>query len=242
MRIASSVTSLSWIPSEAVKGLSKLGFTLGALHYDEPLADSFAGPDELEQWRLGDRFRFGNRLTAWIEAVDGRVTNFGFGEDSGCLMGATTVGAAPAAVTFAGFKLPPLRPEPEVHGSSVTFRQTVGGCTGIPAPRPVRHKPFVQYRAPTVWTTLALTIHADGRSEFAVEGASAFPRHWIYGPDFELVAKSGVAKYKKWFAHSFGDRTPWGDEDSPALMAEVESALERELSTVIMRSGKPKFR
>ena len=66
MRIESSVTSLSWIPSEAVKGLSKLGFTVGPLHYDEPLSDSFADLDELEEWRLADRFRFGNRLTAWI--------------------------------------------------------------------------------------------------------------------------------------------------------------------------------
>ena len=39
MKIESSVTSLSWIPSEAVKGLSKLGFTMGPLHYDEHLPE-----------------------------------------------------------------------------------------------------------------------------------------------------------------------------------------------------------
>src|SRR5436190_14188217 len=212
MRIESSVTSLSWIPSEAVKGLSKLGFTVGPLHYDEPLSDSFADLDELEEWRLADRFRFGNRLTAWIEVADGRITDFG--QDGACLMGSTTVGLGPAALTFAGFKLPERRSEPEVHESSVTFRQTVGGCTGIPAPRPVRHKPFVQYRAPAVWTTLALTIHADGRAEFEVEGASKFPRHWVYGPDFKLAAKSGLADYREWWSHSFGERTPWGEQDS----------------------------
>lgn len=240
-RIESSVTSLSWIPSKAVEGVLKYGFTVGPLHHDEPLPDSFADTAELEQWRLADRFRFGNRISAWIDVEDGRIVRFR--QEGGLLMGATTLKLGPAAVTFAGYRLPDLRPDPEVTPTSVTFRQTVGGATGVPAPRPVRHKPFVQYRAPSVWTTLALTIHADGRSDFAVEGASAFPRHWVYGADGKLAAKSGVARFKEMFRHSFGTRTPWGDHDSPALMTEIESALERELSGVIMRGGgKPKYR
>ena len=36
--------------------------------------------------------------------------------------------------------------------------------------------------------------------------------------------------------------SPWGGEDSPALVAEVESAMERELSRVIMGEGKRKVR
>ncbi len=36
MRIESSVTSVSWIPSEAIEGLPKLPFELGIGHYDEP--------------------------------------------------------------------------------------------------------------------------------------------------------------------------------------------------------------
>jgi hypothetical protein len=241
MKIESSVTSLSWIPSEAVKGLSKVGFTMGPLHYDDPLPDAIGDLDELEELREADRFRFGNRLAGWIEVEDGKVV--AHGQEGGGLMGSTTLTVGPASATFAGFLLPEMRPEPEVGETSVTFRQTVGGCTGVPAPRPVRHKPFVQYRAPTVWTTLALTIHADGRSEFAVEGASKFPRHWVYDNDLKLAQKSGLAEYKEWFAHSFGERTPWGDQDSPAMMAEVESALEREMSGVIMRGGgKPKYR
>lgn len=242
MRIESSVTSLSWIPSEAVRGVAKLGFTVGPLHYDEPLPDAFDDLEELEAWRAADSFRFGNRIVGWIDVDgDGRVT--GHGQDGGGLMGATTLRVGPAAATFTGFLLPVLRPEPEVGADRVTFRQTVGGATGVPAPRPVRHKPFVQYRAPTVWTTLSLTLHTDGRADFAVEGASAFPRHWVYGDDGKLAQKSGITEYKDWFAHSFGDRTPWGDQDSPAMMAEVESALEREMSGVIMRGGgKPKYR
>ena len=49
--------------------------------------------------------------------------------------------------------------------------------------------------------------------------------------------------FGKWFNNSFGDRTPWGEQDSPAVVAAVESALERSLSTAIMSGGtKPKIR
>ena len=66
--------------------------------------------------------------------------------------------------TFEPVPLPDIRHEPEVTETSVRFVQTTGGRTGLPAPRRVKHPPFVQFRAPTVWTTLALTIHADGTS------------------------------------------------------------------------------
>ena len=74
---------------------------------------------------------------------------------------------------------------------------------------------------------------AEGR----LVGASPFPRHWIYGGDGGLAAKSGMTDFKDWAGHAFGRHTPWGDEDSPALVAAVETALERELSNVVMRGG-----
>ena len=40
-----------------------------------------------------------------------------------------------------------------------------GGRTGVPMPRKVRRPPFVQWSAPLAWTTLSLTVHADGRVE-----------------------------------------------------------------------------
>ena len=49
--------------------------------------------------------------------------------------------------------------------------------------------------------------------------------------------------FDEWYRESYGKNTPWGDEDSPAFVTEVESALERELSHSIMREGaasKPK--
>jgi hypothetical protein len=70
-----------------------------------------------------------------------------------------------------------------------------------------------------------------------VVGASPFPRHWIYDQEGRLVAKSGTTDYTTWSREHFGANTPWGDIDSPALITEVETALERELSLRIMREG-----
>jgi hypothetical protein len=107
----------------------------------------------------------------------------------------------------------------------------------------VPHKPFVQFWPSIAWTTLALTINTDGTSSHELVGASPFPRHWIYDHEGRLVEKSGVIDFGKWFNNSFGERTPWGEQDSPAIVAAVESALERSLSGAIMSGGaKPTIR
>ena len=114
---------------------------------------------------------------------------------------------------------------------------------GLPTPRPVPRKPFMQFWPSIAWTTLALTVNADGSSTHELVGASPFPRHWIYDAEGRLAEKSGVIDFKKWFNDSFGQHTPWGAYDSPAIVASVESALERQLSTSIMRGGaKPRIR
>ncbi len=97
----------------------------------------------------------------------------------------------------------------------------------------------MQFLAPIVWSTLELTLHADGRAEGRLVGASPFPRHWVYDRAGALDAKSGMTDFKDWAGHAFGKHTPWGDEDSPALVTAVETALERELSNTIMRGGGP---
>jgi hypothetical protein len=85
-------------------------------------------------------------------------------------------------------------------------------------------------------------MFADGTSACDVSGASPFPRHWIYDHDQNLCLKSGLVDFALWYQHAFGKRTPWGDEDSPALVTEVETALERDLSMRIMRGGaKPRI-
>src|SRR2546425_182929 len=82
----------------------------------------------------------------------------------------------------------------------------------------VRRRRFLQLTAPTAWTTLALTIHADGSSEHQVVGASPFPRHWIYDHTGVLVAKTGLIDFTGWLRGAFGRHTPWGEEESPALV------------------------
>ena len=94
-----------------------------------------------------------------------------------------------------------------------------------------------------VWTTLQLTVDADGTSEHHLTGASGFPRHWLYGVDGHLEKKAGLTEFGEWYRHAFGKHTPWGDEDSPTLVTEVETALERELAGRIMQGGaKPSTR
>jgi hypothetical protein len=213
MRFDAAVTSISWIPSEAVEGMTKMPFETGVAHYDVPPPEAVEGVATLDELRVADRFRFANRLEAWIEVEDGTITGYGYGDES-------------------------RQAEPEVGDGWVRFSQTGGGRTGVPAPRRVSHPPFVQFRAPLAWSTLTMTIHADGRVEHELSGASPFPRHWVYGPDGKLSHKSGLVDFKDWYRHSFGKHTPWGDEESPALVAEVESALERELSVALMKGDR----
>jgi hypothetical protein len=93
-----------------------------------------------------------------------------------------------------------------------------------------------------VWTTLSLTLHADGRAEPAVTGASPFPRHWVYDHQGRLSGKSGLTDFRDWYRSAFGRHSPWGDADSPALVTAVETALERALSVRLMHGGhKPRL-
>jgi len=243
MRIDGSATCISWIPSEAIKGVMKLPFSMGVAHYDDPPPDALDGaaiPEVLERLRSGDRFRFANHLSAWIEVEDGAIT--GWGQGGGPFVGSTTMRAG-RSITVAAVAFEPIRPSVEVGDGWVRFRQSAGGRTGVPAPRHVNRPPFVQVVAPTAWSTLSLTLHADGRRELDLEGASPFPRHWLYDADGRLVRKSGMIDFKEWYRHAFGAHTPWGDEDSPTIATEVETGLERQLSTSIMRGGfRPRVR
>jgi hypothetical protein len=200
MRHESSITSLSWIPSEAVEGSTRLAFDAGITHYDDPPPDQI---DDLEALRVADRFRFANVLRGWIEVGDGgEITGCGYA--GGGLMGSTTV--------------------------------RVGGL------RRRFQAPFVQWQAPLVWTTLSLTLHADGRAESTVTGASSFPRHWIYDHRGALSHKSGLTDFRDWYRSAFGRHSPWGDTDSPALITAVGTALERTLSVQLMHgSVKPRI-
>jgi hypothetical protein len=234
-----SITSLSWIPSEAVEGSTRLAFDAGLAHYDDPPPETI---EDLEALRAEDRFRFANALRAWVETdASGHIKDWGY--EGGGLMGSTSVKFGPLTRTFEAIGLPDIAKKPERGDGWVRFVQTAGGRTGVPAPRRVRRRPFVQWQAPLVWTTLSLTVHADGKAEGSLTGASRFPRHWVYSDDGRLSHKSGLADFKDWYRKSFGRHTPWGDTDSAALVTAVETALERSLSAQIMQGGaKPTIR
>src|SRR5687767_9227188 len=73
-RFESSVTAVSWIPSEAISGPSKIPFEFGVTHYDEPPPDRL---EDIEQLRTTDRFREANELRGFIEVEDGRIVRAG---------------------------------------------------------------------------------------------------------------------------------------------------------------------
>jgi hypothetical protein len=231
MRVESSVTAISWIPSEAVEGLPRLPFSLGMAHYDE------APPDEitdLAAMREADAFREANELRAFIEVEDGKIVEHGhLGRGH---LGVTKVKLGPREISVPAVAMPTLQPAPEVGDGWVRFTQTAGGRTGVPAPRHVHGKPFFQISSALAWTTLSLTLYADGSAEHELVGASTFPRHWIYR-DGKLVEKSGLIDFKEWYRKAFGENTPWGKEDSEPFVTQVETALERELSQSIMKGG-----
>jgi hypothetical protein len=232
MHVESSVTSVSWIPREAIEGYARLPWDLGIAHYDPPPPDVL---DDVEGLLAADAARFANQLRAWVEVQDGQIT--GYGHAGRGLIGRTRIQLAGARLQFSAVAFPDLRPQPEVGDGWVRFVQTTGGRPAMPVPRRVRNR--VRVVGPMVWSTLALRIRADGSSGFEVVGASPFPRHWVYDQAGRLAAKSGLIDFRRWHLEASPQRSPWGDEESPAVVTAVESALERQLSRLIVGADPP---
>lgn len=232
MRYESSVTSISWIPSEAMSGLMKVPMDLGISHYDEPPPDHVE-PDDLERLRADHRFRFANRLAVWVDVEDGQIVDTGY--SGGGFVGSTKITTG-FSVSVPGISFPVIQELPVINADGVRFQQTAGGRTGAPIPRTIDHPPYLRITAPSAWTTLALTITSAGNCHFELVGASPFPRHWVYGPDGEIAAKSGLIDYGEWARVHDHDHSPWHDFERAVLMSDVESKVERELSKVVMSS------
>ena len=238
MRIESAITSVSWIPSEAIPGVMRLPFDLGPMHYDDPPGEQIRDIPALAR---SGAVRFINELRAWVDVEDGWIVRHGHSGRG--WMGRTKLGFGSSKFLYPSIGMSDIRSEPEAGKLSVRFVQTTGGRAAVPLPRKLNRPPFLQIIPPVVWTTLALTIKADGSASSEVVGASPFPRHWIYDESGKLVKKVAVTDFKSWSGDIFGERTPWGNEDSPAFVTEVETAVERELSQTIMRGGtKPQIR
>jgi Cyclic nucleotide-binding domain len=233
VRIASSVTAVSWIPSEAVAGLAKLPFDFGVVHYDQAPPDRLVDIDLMHR---ADLFREANELKAWVDVEDGKIVDHGHAGRG--RIGVTKLKLGPKTISVPAVAMPTLQGV-DFGDGWVRFTQTAGGRTGAPAPRTVRGRPYFQWQSAIAWTTLALTLHADGSSEYELAGASTFPRHWIYDDEGTLVRKSGVVDFDKWYREAHVENTPWGSEDSPAVVTAAESELERELSAELMGVDPP---
>ena len=231
MRIESSVTSISWIPSEAVTGMTKMPFEMGMAHYDQAPPDVI---EDLEALRLADRFRFANELRAWIEVEDGRIVSHGYSGKGH--IGSTTIGFGRGKMTVAAVSLPDRQQEAEVDGDAGAVRPDRGrphrgagapagqvpalcpggGAAGLDHPGP--HHPR-RRDGPSTRPSAPAPSRATGSTTARASWSE----------------KTGVIDFKSWYTKAFGGHSPWGDEDSPALVTAVETALERELSQHIMR-------
>ncbi len=230
MRYESSVTTISWIPSEAMTGPMRVPMDLGIGHYDPPPPEQVS-VETLDTLKAEDRYRFANRLSAWIEVESGEIIDAGY---SGTAYVGSTTAKVGMAITIPGVSFPLLQVPPRIEAGRAVFKQTGGGRTGAPLPRRIDRPPYVRMTAPTAWTTLELTIDVNGNSEHQLIGASPFPRHWLYDSAGKLAAKSGLIDFSDWTRHHDHDRTPWHDFEREVLMSEVESQVERALSVDVM--------
>jgi hypothetical protein len=230
--IEASAACLSWIPPTAVEGAFRLPFGLGIAHYDQPPPDVAPDTDAL---LAADAIRFANQLRAWIETDDGRIVKHGM--SGGGRLGSTTVRLGSHGLTFAGVALPDLTPPAEIHPDQVRFTQTAGGHTGVAVPRRVAHPPFWRVTAPVAWSTITLTLHADGSSDSRLTDASPFPRHFLYDSAGRLTHKSALLKYHDWMRESGRHATPWDAGAGPLPVAPVNTETERSLANSILVSG-----
>lgn len=235
--VTTSFTSVSWIPSEAISGLMRLPLDIGLGRYDQPPPERI---DDLDTLLASGGCRFANRLTVWATIDDGVIRDSG--SSGGGLLAATEVGPGPISVAVPAVGFPEIRSN-ESDEASVTYVQTAGGRTGAPYPRTTKGSRRWRLTAPTAWTTLAVTIGADGSITRDVRGASPFPRHFFYDDEGQLVSKSATIDYRSWVERHHDEDTPWGGADSEVMATATESALERTLSAVVMQHGpKPQIR
>lgn len=232
-RIESVVTSVSWIPSEAITGLHRVPMDIGIGHYDVAPPEKI-DDDVLDQLRADDRLRAANRLGAWIEVDGDEIVDAGYCGRG--VVGSTSGGIGPARITLPGVGYPVLQHEPEIIASTARFVQSVGCRTGAPLPHRTDRPPYLRITAPTTWTTLALEIDIDGTSRFEVVGAAAFPRHWIYDHNGELAAKNGMVNWADWTRTHAHEQSPWHGVERTIPVAEAEPAVERALSGRVMGS------
>lgn len=229
-RVTASCTAVSWIPSEAMEGFMRLPLDVGIGHYDQPPPDEIGDIDALV---AAGQCRFVNRLEVWADIDEGRIITAGC--KGGGRVASTEISVGRASLSVPAIAFPDLRATEADGDRSITYVQTAGGRTGAPFPRRSGSGLTMKLVAPTAWTSVAITINGDGTSSFKPRGASRFPRHWFYGTDGRLVAKSARIDYRDWTSTVHDDDTPWGNAHTSIEIAACETAIERVLSPLVMQ-------
>jgi hypothetical protein len=232
MQIERSATSISWIPSDSISGLLRVPFSKGVMHYDPPPPLTIT---DLEGMRRRGEFRFANVLRAWIDVEDGTIRDCGYA--GGLIMGLTPITVGSLHVLLPTKANPEIRREPEITADAVRFVQTAGNRPGFSFLKPSARWPFLVTRPFTIWTTIELTVRADGSCTQRLAGASPFPRHWLYDDSGHLAEKAALTRAMLWESTVFGRHTPWGGEDQAPVVAPPETELERALAEQIMHAG-----
>jgi cyclic nucleotide-binding protein len=235
MQIERSATSISWIPSESLPAPLKIPWEQGLMHYDPPPPLTIT---DLEGMRRRGEFRFANLLRAWIDVEDGRIRDCGYA--GGLLTGLTPISVGSLNMLLPTKANPEIRREPEVTADTVRFVQTAGCRPLFSVLKPSAKWPFLVTRPFTIWTTIELTVRADGSSTQHLEGASQFPRHWLYDHDGRLAEKAALTQAMLWESTTFGRHTPWGGEDQVPVVAPPETELERALTERVMHGDGPR--
>jgi Cyclic nucleotide-binding domain len=232
MRVESSVTAITWLPFAALDALPNMPLGFAVAHYDESPG---ARLGDLDVMREADAFREANELRAWVEVEGGEIV--AHGRDGRGVVAGVGLELGPEQVTFPAVEFPVIRPEPELRDGSARFTQTVGGRIGIPAPRPVQGEPYFHFGSALAWTTLELVLTVDGGAEGRLVAFSPFPRHSVYDGAGWLTGEHGLSDFEGWYRESFGEATPWGDEDAPEVVAAIEKQLEEELTRVALTTN-----
>jgi len=146
VRLESSVTSISWIPLNAIEGIVKMPFEMGVAHYDLPPPDELT---DLEELISSSAIRFANELRAWIEVEDGRITGHGYSGRGH--MGNTRMRVGGINLTFYGIAFPDLRAEPSVRMVSARVDHTTGPAIFTNGRRRTRRGAGMPGRPPAVW-------------------------------------------------------------------------------------------
>src|SRR3954449_7038898 len=122
MRVEKSVTSITWIPSEAISGMPKLPFEMGVAHYDAPPPDKL---EDLEALREADAFREANELRAWVEFDDGKPSVYGY--SGGGHIGVTRIKLGRRELAFPAVQYPLIQGGTGGGHGWGTFNHTAGG-------------------------------------------------------------------------------------------------------------------